>query len=62
MVSEIKVLIKDDEKRMTKKFLIYDIFQASEDDPVIKQCIKETLDNFDAEPEDISVNIKIDIQ
>lgn len=62
MVSEIKVLIKDDEKRMTKKFLIYEIFQASEDDPTIKKCIDETLENFDGQPEDITVNIKIEIK
>lgn len=41
MVSEIKVIIKDDEKRMTKKFLIYDPYHVSEDDPIIKKCIEK---------------------
>ncbi len=62
MVSEISVMIKDDEKRMTKKYLIYENYQACEDDPIIQQCIKETLDNFDGDPEDITVNIKIEVQ
>ena len=61
-VSEICVVIKDEEKTLRKKFLIYDIFQVSEDDQTIKDCIKETLENFDGEPSSIKVIITMDLQ
>jgi len=62
MVSELKVTIKDEEKTLNKKFLIYETYQTQDNDPTIQQCIKETLDNFDGEPTDVIVNIKMEIQ
>lgn len=62
MFSEISVTVKDAEKRLTKKFPTYEEFKAHEDDPVVKKCIEETLENFDGEPEDITVNIKLEIK
>lgn len=62
MVSELTVIIKDEEKTLRKKFLIYDTYQTEDDDPVIQGCIKETLENFDGDPSDIIINIKMEIQ
>jgi adenine/guanine phosphoribosyltransferase-like PRPP-binding protein len=62
MVSELKVTIKDEEKKLDKKFLIYDTYTTDENDPMIKQCIYETLENFDGEPEKVIVTIKIEMQ
>lgn len=62
MFSEISVTVKDAEKRLTKKFPSYEEFHANENDPVIKRCIEETLQNFAAEPEDITVTIKLEIK
>ena len=62
MVSEISVTIKDDEKSLTKKFLEYENYTVDEEDPIIKAAIEETLRNFDGEPSDIVVKIKIEIQ
>lgn len=67
MVSELSVTIKGEnelgvQKRLTDKYLIYDDFTTNEDDPLIKECIAKTLDNFDCEPDDIVVNIKIEIE
>lgn len=62
MVSELSVTIKDEEKSLTKKFLEYEIYTVDENDPIIQSAIKETLDNFDGEPSDIVVKIKIEIQ
>ena len=62
MVSELKVTIKDEEKTLNKKFLIYETYQTQDNDPVIQKCIKETLDNFDGEPTDVIVNIKMEIE
>jgi hypothetical protein len=56
-VSEITVIIKDEEKTLKKKFLIYDPYQVSQEDPTIKNCIEETLKNFAGEPAKITVKI-----
>jgi hypothetical protein len=60
--SEISVTIKDDEKRLNKKFPIYESYAVDDNDPVIKQCIQEVLDNFDGTPSDIKVTITLEIQ
>lgn len=62
MVSELTVIIKDEEKTLRKKFLIYDTYQTEDDDPIIQGCIKETLENFHGDPSDIIINIKMEIQ
>lgn len=62
MFSEISVTIKDDEKRLTKKFMKYNVYSVSEDEPVIKECIDEVLSNFDGTPESIRVTIVMEMQ
>lgn len=67
MVSELSVTIKGqndngDDKRLVTKYLIYDDYTTNENDPIIKDCIEKTLENFDGEADDIVVNIKIEIQ
>lgn len=56
MSSELVVSIKDSEGKTIKKpFLIYEDFTWSEKDPVIMQCVKELLEEFKGEVEDIKV-------
>jgi|FreactTroBogLake_1042271.scaffolds.fasta_scaffold27817_3 hypothetical protein len=62
MVCELSVTIKDDEKTLTTKYLIYDEIIVREDDPIIADCIDQTLINFDGTPDDIIVRIKLEIQ
>lgn len=62
MFCELKVTIKDDEKKLSKEFPCYKSITVDENDPVIKQCIEETLENFDGEPDDIRVVITMEIQ
>lgn len=57
--SELTVIVKDDEKTLKKKYAIYSTYCACAEDPVITQCIEETLKNFDGEPMNVIVNIKI---
>ncbi len=59
MTSELSITIKDSEKSLTKKYLQYEEYVVSEQDAVIDNAIKETLSNFDGEPEDIIVKIKM---
>lgn len=60
--SEICVTIKDDEKRLSKKFLLYETYQVDEEDSTIQECIQETLKNFDGDPENVRVTITLEIQ
>ena len=61
MVSEITIVIKDEEKSLRSKYLIYETYSVDEEDPIIKDCIEKTLQNFDGEPIDIIVNIKLEV-
>lgn len=60
--SELIVTIKDDEKRLNKKFPIYEVYTVDENDPVIQECIKETLENFDGTPDSVKVKITMELQ
>lgn len=62
MVSEITISIKDEEKTLKKKFLIYDSFAVSEDDPIIKSCIEETVSDFNTKPDQIKVRINLTLE
>jgi hypothetical protein len=62
MPSEITVIVKDEEKRLTKKHLIYEQYQVDENDPLLSQCIAETIKEFDGEPTDINVKINLVIK
>lgn len=59
--SEITVTIKDDEKRLTKKTLVYETYTLNEDDPVIHGCIAEALKEFNGEPTDVKVRINLTV-
>jgi len=61
MFSEISVTIKDDEKRLNKKFTSYEEYVIEENDSVIKSCIEEVLANFNGKPDSIKVNITLDM-
>lgn len=60
--SELRVTIKDDEKRLNKKFALYETYTVDENDPIIQGCIKETLENFDGTPDSIKVTITMELQ
>jgi len=57
--SELSVTIKDEEKTLTEKFLLYESYQFTEEDPIIKDCIEKTLKNFGSEPESIRVRASL---
>ena len=60
MASELSVTVKDSEKRMTKRHLIYEKYHADIDDPIVSECIRETVKEFGAEPEDIRIKITLE--
>ncbi len=57
--SEITVTIKDDEKSLKAKYLIYEDFVVSCDDDTIKRCIAETLLSFQGEPSEVRIRINL---
>lgn len=60
--SELRVTIKDDEKKLYKDFSSYEIYTIDENDPFVKQCIDETLENFDGTPDSVKVTITMELQ
>ncbi len=61
MACTLTVRIKDSEKSLKKDFLLYEQFTVDQDDTIIKGCIEETLAEFNGEPDDVFVTIKLEI-
>lgn len=61
-MSELTVIFKDSERTYRQKFLIYEPFCVTFDDPIIRKCILEAKENFQSEPEDIKIKIHLEIQ
>ncbi len=61
MVSELTVIIKDDERTLKTKILIYDEFTVREDDPILKYHVDQALAEFAGEPTDIQVKISMEV-
>jgi len=55
MVTELTIVLKDEERTLKQKFLIYEAISLCDTDPVIQNSIKETMKNFVGEPEHITV-------
>ena len=55
MVVELKVTIKDFERKLDREFVIYESFTFDETDPIISQCVDELVKEFKGDPEDIIV-------
>lgn len=63
MSSIVIVRIKDEERKVLKKeFLIYEPFTADQDDPTIKNCIEETLKEFNSASGDIDISLTVKIE
>lgn len=56
------MIIKDEEKTLTKKYLEYEVYEVDENNPIIKGYINETLSNFDGDPQSIKVIITLLIE
>lgn len=54
---EIVICLKDEDKTLREKFLVYDDVLADSEHPIIKNCIQKALENFKGKPDDVSVKI-----
>jgi hypothetical protein len=61
-MSELTVILKDSDRTYRQKFLIYEAYSMSDDDPVIRMCIEEAKKNFEGDPEKIQIKIHLEIQ
>lgn len=61
-MTELTVTIKGAESSYKQKFLIYDEFSWSENDPMIKKCVEEALESAKIEPEDIKVRALLQLR
>jgi len=61
-MNELTVILKDSHRSYRQKFLIYEDYAVSENDPVIQKCIEEAKKNFEGEPENIQIKIHLEIQ
>jgi|HubBroStandDraft_2_1064218.scaffolds.fasta_scaffold128049_1 hypothetical protein len=55
MSVELKITMKDDERKLTKDFLIYEKITFDQSDPTIIKCMQEVREEFKGDPTDIKV-------
>jgi len=60
--SEITVIVKDDEKTLRTKSLIYESYTVDEADPILKECIDRTVKEFNGDPTDIQIKISMTVK
>lgn len=57
--TEFKVVISDDEQKLTRKFPIYHSgICISHDDPSLREMVNQAKEDFKGTPEEIVVHIK----
>ena len=59
-VSEVTVTLKDDEKTLKSKFLLYEVYSVSVDDDTLKACVGEALSGFKGSPTDVKIRINME--
>lgn len=60
MPCEILVTVKDENKSLKYKFLIYEPLSTSDDDPIIKDCVEKSVKNF-GEADELDIRVKINL-
>lgn len=61
-MNELTVILKDAERTYRQKFLVYQVYEVSDDDALILSCVEQARKNFEGEPESIQVKIHLEIQ
>ena len=58
---EVTVILKDESKRMSHKFLIYDDLKVSQLDTNIQECIRQAEKSFEGQPESIKIKVSLEV-
>jgi hypothetical protein len=61
-IKTVSIRISNEEKRMSKAHLIYDSFELSRNDEIIKPLLDEAVKEFGEDPEKIVLTCKLVIQ
>ena len=61
-LSEVTVILKDEERTYKHKQIIYESYAISYDDPVIQRLIEEAKKNFVGEPDDIIIKTHFQVK
>ena len=61
MVCEVVVNVKNEEKKISKKFLVYENFSANQNDPILNDCIIETTKEFGDQFDSVKVKINVEV-
>jgi hypothetical protein len=59
---EITVKIKDEERSMKHKFLIYEDFAMNSSDVIIRDCVDQVKKEFQGEAESIKISVTMVIK
>lgn len=54
---ELTITLKKEDKTYKEKFLMYEDFSTSIDDPVIKNCINMAQASFKEQPDEVKIKI-----
>ena len=55
-------MVKDEEKSLRYKYLIYETYTVDPLDPIIKDCVDKAIENFSGVPSHVSVKINLEIE
>ena len=61
-MNELTVILKDPDRTYRQKFLIYEDYTVSNEDPIILACINEAQKSFEGDPETIQIKIHLEVQ
>ena len=61
MAVEVTISIKSEDSTYKQKFLVYEDFKMSGDDPLVMEMIKETQDQCKMIPDDIKVRAFVQV-
>ena len=57
--SEVTVTVKDEERSLKEKFLVYENYEVNEHHPILRSFIDKVIKEFNGEPTDIKVKISL---
>lgn len=62
MCCELTITVKDNEKTLKTKHLVYETFCMNQDEPVIQELIADTIKQFKGTPDRVRVTSKFEVQ
>lgn len=62
MVTELTVIVKDSERTLRMKHLLYEAYMVTDTDPIVMKCVNDTIAQFQGEPDSVNVKINLEIQ